>query len=150
MKSILFLLHREIFRARTIRSNVFGSRILHGSCYSACTSTGTLAAFLSTLQGKAKRQESTAGDNLLCLRCGQQSPNPVSRRDRGSGQMWNGACLHRSLLAMGQNHKSTVFEEAWSHKAGIQEAASALSFPPTDERNTQPQEVYAFKCCQMW
>lgn len=28
------------------------------------------------------------------------------------------------------NHKSTVSEEAWSHKAGIQGGASALFFPP--------------------
>jgi len=28
------------------------------------------------------------------------------------------------------NHKSTVSEEAWSHKAGIQGGVSAMSFPP--------------------
>lgn len=54
----------------------------------------------------------------------------VLRRGGGRCQTWDDACLHRSLLAMEWNHKSTVFEEAWSHKAGIQGGASALSFPP--------------------
>lgn len=32
----------------------------------------------------------------------------VSKRDRGRGQTWDDACLHRSLLAMEWKHKSSV------------------------------------------